>query len=47
MTQAATEKTANVEHLLHEFTARLEKPPFGWRAVVLHLSRLRPDTRRA
>ena len=47
MTQAATEKTANVEHLLHEFTARLEKHPFGWRAVVLNLSRLRPDNRRA
>jgi hypothetical protein len=47
MTQAATEKSANVEHLLHEFTERLEKHPFGWRAVVLNLSKLRPDNRRA
>ncbi len=45
MAQAATDKTANVEHLLHDFTERLEKHPFGWRAVVLNLSRLRPDNR--
>ncbi|HVA13063.1 MAG TPA: hypothetical protein VNF99_07430 [Stellaceae bacterium] len=47
MTPAAAEKTTNVEHLLHDFTERLEKHPFGWRAVVLNLSRLRPDNRRA
>lgn len=47
MAQAATDKTANVEHLLHDFTERLQKHPFGWRAVVLNLSRLRPDNRRA
>ncbi|HEY3918581.1 MAG TPA: hypothetical protein VGL83_12350 [Stellaceae bacterium] len=48
MTPAAPDKTtANVEHLLHEFTERLQKHPFGWRAVVLNLSRLRPDSRRA
>lgn len=47
MAQATTEKTTNVEHLLHEFTERLEKHPFGWRAVILNLSRLRPDNRRS
>jgi hypothetical protein len=47
MAQAAPDKTVNVEHLLHEFTERLQRHPFGWRAVVLNLSRLRPDNRRA
>lgn len=47
MAPAPTDKTANVEQLLHDFTARLEKQPSGWRAVVLNLSRLRPDSRRA
>jgi hypothetical protein len=47
MAPVAAEKPTNVEHLLHDFTARLEKHPFGWRAVVLNLSRLRPDNRRA
>ena len=47
MAPAPNDKTANVEHLLHDFTARLEKQPSGWRAVVLNLSRLRPDSRRA
>jgi hypothetical protein len=46
MAQTANTKTSNVEHLLHDFTERLEKHPFGWRAVVLNLSRLRPDNRR-
>ncbi|HEY1506163.1 MAG TPA: hypothetical protein VGF92_17790 [Stellaceae bacterium] len=47
MVQVATDRTPNVEHLLHDFTGRLERHPFGWRAVVLNLSRLRPDNRRA
>lgn len=47
MVPPATDKTANVEHLLHDFTERLQRHPFGWRAVVLNLSRLRPDNRRA
>jgi EAL domain-containing protein (putative c-di-GMP-specific phosphodiesterase class I) len=47
MVLPANDKTANVEHLLHNFTERLERHPFGWRAVVLNLSRLRPDNRRA
>lgn len=44
---ATDDKTTNVEHLLHEFTERLERHPSGWRAVALNLSRLRPDNRRA
>lgn len=47
MVLPATDKTANVEHLLYNFTERLQRHPFGWRAVVLNLSRLRPDNRRA
>ncbi len=47
MAQVANAKTSNAEHLLHDFTERLEKHPFGWRGVVLNLSRLRPDNRRA
>ncbi len=47
MAAVTHEKASNVEHLLHDFTERLEKHPFGWRAVIVHLSRLRPSNRRA
>jgi EAL domain-containing protein (putative c-di-GMP-specific phosphodiesterase class I) len=47
MAQAPGDKTANVEQLLRDFTERLQRNPAGWRAVVINLSRLRPDNRRA
>ncbi len=37
----------SIELQLHAFVERLENHPFGWRALVLNLSRLRPDTSRA
>ena len=47
MAQAPGDKVTNVEQLLHDFTERLQRNPVGWRAVVINLSRLRPDNRRA
>ncbi len=47
MALGQNEKTANIEHMLLDFTVRIEKNPTGWRAVVVNLSRLRPDNQRA
>ena len=47
MASVSSERVSNVEHLLHDFTERLARHPFGWRAVVLNLSQLQPDNRRA
>lgn len=46
MAPGSSKASPNVERLLFDFAERLEKYPFGWRAVVLNLSRLRPDSRR-
>jgi hypothetical protein len=40
------DKTAGVEHLLVDYTRRLARFPGSRRAVIIHLSRLRPDNRR-
>ena len=45
--QIADEKTATVEAQLLDYTKRLGRHPLGRRAIVIHLSRLRPDNRRA
>jgi len=47
MKQGATEKVSSVEQLLLDSVIRLERSPAGRRAVVMHLSRLRPDNRGA
>lgn len=41
-----SEKLQSTEHLLFDAAQRLAKQPAGWRAVVIHLSRLRADNRR-
>jgi hypothetical protein len=41
-----SEKLSTTEHLLFNAVQRLAKQPQGWRAVVIHLSRLRADNRR-
>jgi len=45
--QAPNKKLPNAEQLLQGFTAQLENRAAGWRAVVVNLSRLRPDGNRA
>ena len=45
--QIADEKAASVEFQLLEYTRRLGRHPLGRRAIVIHLSRLRPDNRRS
>ncbi len=45
--QIAEEKSASVESQLLDYTRRLGRHPLGRRAIVIHLSRLRPDNRRA
>jgi EAL domain-containing protein (putative c-di-GMP-specific phosphodiesterase class I) len=42
----ADEKTVSIEHLLLEYVQRLAKFLDGRRAVIIHLSRLRPNNRR-
>lgn len=44
--QIADEKSASVEAQLLDYTRRLGRYPLGRRAIVIHLSRLRPDNRR-
>jgi EAL domain-containing protein (putative c-di-GMP-specific phosphodiesterase class I) len=41
------EPRSSAEHVLVDFVQRLARNPFGWRAVVLHLSRLRSEHRGA
>jgi len=41
------DKTAGVEHLLVDYIRRLARFPGGRRAVIIHLSRLHADNRRA
>lgn len=41
------EKTSSAEYMLLDATHRLAKHPAGWRAVIMHLSRLRAGNRRA
>ncbi|HUJ97902.1 MAG TPA: hypothetical protein VLV85_06610 [Stellaceae bacterium] len=45
--QIADEKSAGIESLLLDYTKRLARHPSSRRAIVIHLSRLRPDNRRA
>ena len=45
--QIADEKTAGIESQLLDYAKRLSRHPAGRRAIVIHLSRLRPDNRRA
>jgi EAL domain-containing protein (putative c-di-GMP-specific phosphodiesterase class I) len=40
-----TERVSSVEQLLFDYVDRLKRSPDGRRAVVMHLSRLRPDNR--
>ncbi len=47
MRPGPTEKVSSVEQLLLDSVVRLERNPAGRRAVVMHLSRLRPDNRGA
>jgi EAL domain-containing protein (putative c-di-GMP-specific phosphodiesterase class I) len=42
-----TERASSVEQLLFDYVERLKRNPAGRRAVVMHLSRLRPDNRGA
>lgn len=46
ITPSMSEKLSSTEHLLFDAAQRLAKQPAGWRAVVIHLSRLRADNRR-
>ena len=45
MKQGTPEKVTSIEQLLFEHVERLKRNPAGRRAVVMHLSRLRPDNR--
>jgi EAL domain-containing protein (putative c-di-GMP-specific phosphodiesterase class I) len=45
--QIADEKAASIESQLLDYTKRLARHSQGRRAIVIHLSRLRPDNRRA
>ena len=47
MKPQATERASSVEQLLFDYVERLKRNPAGRRAVVMHLSRLRPDNRGA
>jgi hypothetical protein len=47
MTKASEEAQTSVEYMLLDYTRRLARHPAGRRAIVIHLSRLRPDNRRA
>ena len=41
------DQPTGIETLLLDYTRRLARYPLGRRAIVIHLSRLRPDNRRA
>jgi hypothetical protein len=45
MPAATTERASTVEQLLFDYVDRLKRAPAGRRAVVMHLSRLRPDNK--
>ena len=47
MTQMLDDKAASIESLLVDYTRRLARYGAGRRALIIHLSRLRPDNRRA
>lgn len=47
MAKANEEAQASVEYALLDYTRRLARHAAGRRAIVIHLSRLRPDNRRA
>jgi hypothetical protein len=47
MKRSPNEKATSVERLLFDCVQRLQRNPEGKRAVVMHLSRLRPDNRGA
>lgn len=47
MAKQTTEATANTESVLLDYTQRLARHVQGRRAIVIHLSRLRPDNRRS
>jgi len=45
--QTTDDQAASIESLLLDYARRLARHPGGRRAIVIHLSRLRPDNRRA
>lgn len=47
MPTTTEERTTSVEYLLLDYVKRVARAPAGRRAVIIHLSRLRPDNRRA
>jgi EAL domain-containing protein (putative c-di-GMP-specific phosphodiesterase class I) len=47
MAKPTEEAGTTVEYALLDYTRRLARSPAGRRAIVIHLSRLRPDNRRA
>ena len=47
MKQKPEDQAASSEYLLLDYTRRLQRYPMGRRAIVIHLSRLRPDNRRS
>jgi EAL domain-containing protein (putative c-di-GMP-specific phosphodiesterase class I) len=47
MKQTTDDQPTGIETLLLDYTRRLVRYPLGRRAIVIHLSRLRPDNRRA
>jgi hypothetical protein len=47
MKQTTDDQAASIESLLLDYARRLARHPGGRRAIVIHLSRLRPDNRRA
>jgi hypothetical protein len=47
MTKMLDDKAASIESLLLDYTRRLARYAGGRRAIIIHLSKLRPDNRRA
>ena len=47
MKQMIDDQAASIESLLLDYARRLARHPGGRRAIIIHLSRLRPDNRRA
>ncbi|MGO8921273.1 MAG: hypothetical protein ACLQJR_35765 [Stellaceae bacterium] len=45
--QTTDDQAASIESLLLDYARRLGRHPGGRRAIIIHLSRLRPDNRRA
>jgi EAL domain-containing protein (putative c-di-GMP-specific phosphodiesterase class I) len=45
--QLTDDQTASIEYMLLDYAKRVGRHPGGRRAIIIHLSRLRPDNRRA